>query len=184
MSFRDTNSFVNWMADTPASVSANIDSSIPDEQVGSLKPLTSSIQQDALGFSGPDFVRNPDRPITATAEKKRNSVMDADVVLDPSGDDFVPGSDTKKRRSIREQLVDKIKNEILQEYADQNARYSRALEFVNSHNDVEFESLDVKQQEKFERAIKLVERGLPMSETMAESMARKRASTQVIRVER
>lgn len=179
--FSQTNEFVNWMKNTPASVSAPVDHTIPDEVVGSTKPLTSFIEQGATGFSGADYVpsvkREPRQPEKPKARFEG-------VTLDPSGEDYVPGGESKRRQSIRERLVERYTEEILKEYSDQNLRYERAVEFLNKYSDAEFDGLDKKLRDKLERANTIVERGQPMTREMAREMARKRSSTEVIRAER
>lgn len=183
-SFKDTNAFINFMQNTPASVDSGVDTSIPDEQVGSLRPLTSSVTQEATGYSGADFKPNPNRPKEENPHIPKSLTTDYNFVLDPSGDDYVPGAEAKKRMTIREKLVQDTKKKILSEYADQNARYDRAVDYVNSMSAKEFDKLSTEDQSKLEKALKVVERGIPMSEEAAEIAARKQASTQIIRVER
>jgi hypothetical protein len=171
--------FEEWMRDTPGTVDVQVDPSIPEDGVGATKPLTGSVTQDALGYTGPDF--RP-RVVDDRPRGKSSTVITGEVLLDPSGEDYVPGAESKGRRSIRQRLVEKITQQVLEEHADANARYDKAVEFANKYQDKEFDALPVKKQESLKRALQMIDRGRPMTHEMARSIAMKKAGSEIIRV--
>lgn len=160
------------MEGTPADVAGvPVFVDVPDTEVKSVAPLSSQIEQGALGYYGADFV--PGTPVEREERVNPNTIP-PQVFYDPNGEDYVPPDVTSIRKGLRERLIDRLTKQILEQNKVTAERYARAEAFIAKYSQVEFDSLSADTQRRLRNAIRIMEEKPPITE----EEARRRATVQ------
>lgn len=166
-----------------STVKADVDSSIPDGEVGSTKdsPGAKHIFHDETGFVGSDFVPVAgSKTLSKTSQQYAKDALAAKgmdtVIRDPSGEDYVGPAETGKRRKIRKHLEAMMADDIYKEHKPAINRFRKAKTLVADATAEQLEDPD----KILTNAIRIVDNGPPITKAAILEMAKTRAAHRIV----